>query len=85
MATLSDIARTQVWLQIMNDLSNRRDESAFLNTELRTALNAADQWVSDNKASYNSALPLPFRTDATTSQKALLLQFVVQKRFLEGI
>ena len=59
--------------------------TGFTKQELRAALNAADQWVSDNQASYVAALPQPFRGQSTTSQKARLLTFVISKRFLEGV
>ena len=85
MALLPDTDRVEVWVQMMNDLSGRREATPFLKDDLRAAIDAADQWVSDNQASFNTALPEPFKSTGSTSQKALVLQFVIQKRFLEGI
>lgn len=59
-------------------------DPAFGNTltkpDLAAAVSAADTWADTNAASYNSALPLPFRTTATSQQKAILLALVAMKR-----
>ncbi len=44
------------------------------------AFAAADAWVDANRASFNAALPLPFKTDTSTEAKALLLVAVVMKQ-----
>lgn len=49
--------------------------------DLIAAAAAADQWATDNAASYNAALPAPFRTTATAAQKAALLSFVAHRRW----
>lgn len=48
--------------------------------DLAAAVGAADDWADANATSYNSALPLPFRTTATAQQKAILLALVAMKR-----
>lgn len=48
--------------------------------DVQAAVAAADQWVSDNAASFNAALPAAFRTTATNAQKAALLAFVALRR-----
>jgi hypothetical protein len=53
--------------------------------DLRAAINAADDWANTNTTSYNTALPLPARTSLTTAQKALLLNFVITRRYLTGV
>lgn len=50
-------------------------------SDLVAAVNAADQWCTDNASSYNTALPVPFRTTATAAQKAALLSFVALRRW----
>ena len=57
----------------------------YTKTDIRAAYNAADQWVSDNAASYNTALPTTFRNAATASEKARLLMHVIRVRFLKGV
>jgi hypothetical protein len=54
-------------------------------TELTAAVNAADQWASDNAASFNTALPVAARTGLTAAQKARLLQWVIRWRWLKGV
>ena len=56
------------------------DPCAFTKADLRAALDATDAWVDSNAASFNSALPQPFRGQATTAQKTLLLCFVAMRR-----
>ena len=65
----------------MRDLSADREPCAVTKAELRADLDAADQWVDDNAASFNSALPQPARGALTASQKARLLMRVVSRRF----
>lgn len=84
MTVLPNTDRAEVWRQMMDDLSNRREATPFLKADLRAAVNAIDGWLDANAASANAALPQPFRGAASTPQKALLLQFVIQKRFLSG-
>ena len=84
MAILADVDRVEIWAEFQRDISNNREGAAFLKADLRAAVNAADQWVSDNGASYNSALPVAFRTGATAAQKARLLAWVLKMRFARG-
>ena len=44
-------------------------------------MNAADDWADANASLYNAALPLAFRTSASTGQKALLLAIVLLARY----
>ena len=78
MAVLIDDERFTAWADLM-----RRGETygTLLKPDLRAAVDAVDVWIDDNTASYNSALPLPARTELTAKQKALLLMAVVQRRF----
>ena len=85
MAILSDNDRIAAWANFMQRASNEHLPVSITKAELRAAVDAADQWVSDNQASFNSALPLPARSNLTASQKALILSFVLQKRYLSGV
>jgi hypothetical protein len=49
-------------------------------TQLRAAVDATDQWIEDNQAAYNTALPVAFRNAATLGQKTLLFCFVAMRR-----
>lgn len=83
MAVLSDADRATVWGDLMR-LSSV-GVLALTKADLRAAVNAADTWVSDNAAAYNTALPQPARGALTAPQKALLLQVVVERRYAAGV
>jgi hypothetical protein len=85
MAVLPDADRVAIWREVMSELSSRNEETPFLKADFRAAVDALDQWLDDNAASANSALPQPFRGAASASQKALLMQFVIQRRYLAGV
>jgi hypothetical protein len=53
----------------------------FNKADLRAAITAIDDWATANSASFNTALPEPFKTQATATQKAALFAFVVLRRF----
>ena len=48
--------------------------------DIKAAADAADAWADANAAAFNTALPVPFRTTATTAQKTVLLAIVILKR-----
>ena len=48
--------------------------------DLAAAVNATDQWLDDNQASYNAALPQPFRGAASLALKTALLCAVAMRR-----
>lgn len=82
MAVLPEANRLRIWRGLMRYWSLLRETVAGISkAQLKAAVDAADQWVEDNAASYNSALPTAFRNNATTSQKSLLLVGVVLMRF----
>jgi hypothetical protein len=81
MAILSDSDRQLVardWVRkIFVELATTANMS---HASIKSAVDAADQWADDNATAFNSALPVPFRTTATTAQKTLLLSYVILKR-----
>ena len=86
MAVLPDADRFEIWAQFMRDLSVAGWPLAGITkTDLRDAANAADDWVNANAASYNSALPVAFRTNASLAQKVQLLMAVISWRFKRGV
>lgn len=70
---------------VMQDLSRALEPCAVLKADLRAAIDALDQWVSDNTASFNAALPQPARSQLTAGQKSRLLAAIVLKRFSAGV
>src|SRR5262245_48275747 len=81
MPALVEAEREEIWRWMV--LTNREGEIDSLNrADLRAAINATDDWVVANAASFNSALPQPARGTLTAPQKALLLSYVVRRRYV---
>lgn len=81
MAVLSDSDRQDVVRTWVREVLVKLAALANVNhSDIKAAVDAADQWADDNAASFNSALPLPFRTTATVKQKTWLLAYVIFKR-----
>lgn len=81
MAVLSDNDRKLVNKQFQEFSSGKRDPLPVLKSELKAAVDAIDDWVNDNSAAYNSAIPQPVRGALTAKQKANLLVYVVTRRY----
>lgn len=82
MAILSNVVRLQLWRGVMRVWSNERASLPnMLKADIQAAVNAADDWADANAASFNTALPATFRTNASAGQKALLLAVVILARF----
>lgn len=69
-------------VQTVRDLLAALDGAPFnhAKADVRAAIAAADTWASSNATSFNSALPQPFRGNATTAEKAALLAYVALRR-----
>ena len=86
MAVLSDTDRVDVNAKYQRDASAVRDAFAnVVKADLQAAVNALDTFLSNNATAINNAIPLPARTALTTQQKAKLLMYVIEKRYLSGI
>ena len=48
--------------------------------DLISLVSAIDAWCDANQTSYNTAIPQPFRTNLTATQKAALLAIVAVRR-----
>ena len=81
MAVLSDSERANVLSDKMTAASRGFEQLGLTKAQLRAAVNATDQWINDNAASYNQALPLAARQALTARQKVKLFLAVAKKRF----
>lgn len=77
MVLLSDTARQRVMAQWMRD---NRSAVAFTKPDLAGGIAAIDQWVEDNLASLNNALPAGFKANATLAQKIDVFCDVLRRR-----
>ena len=74
---------TQQKDELCADFMRTRENIAgatYLKADLRAAFDAADQWYEDNAASFNSALPTAYRTNAGLKQKTLLFAALILKK-----
>ena len=81
MAVLLEADLVAVWAEAQRLASEMNIELAVVKSVLRDAVNATDQWIDDNAASYNSALPVAARNNLTTKQKARLFMMVARRRY----
>ena len=81
MAVLSEGDRQNLWAKYMEDASGRRDGIGLTKAQLRAAIDAADDWVDSNRASFNGALPAAAQSNLTAAQKAEILMYVVRRRW----
>lgn len=82
MALLTDNERQVLWARWMRE--NTAPLGSLTKAELRDAVNAIDQWIEDNAASFNLAIPQPARSALTAAQKVALFLYVVRRRFEVG-
>lgn len=80
MATLAQNLLDVIAAAVQRKWSNLRDSCGFLKTDLAAAITATDSWQDTNAASFNAALPVNFRTNATLAQKTLVFCYVALKR-----
>lgn len=83
MAVLSNQDRFDTMADVMRD-ARMGATAALTKANLRSALDALDDFMNTNAATINNAIPLPARTALTAAQKAMLLMYVVSKRYLAG-
>lgn len=81
MAVLLDADREAVWAEAQRLASEMNVPLSVVKTVLREAVNATDQWIDDNSASYNQALPIAARNNLTSKQKLQLFTLVARRRF----
>lgn len=81
MANLSNEQRAALWADLMRRLSQEGEAVSLTKPQLRAAVDAADAWADAAATSYNNALPAEARNNLTAKQKAMLLMFVIAKRF----
>jgi hypothetical protein len=85
MAAMGTADRTVVSALFQSDASAVRETlTGVLRSDIQAAVNAIDDWVVANAASFNSALPLAARNNLTAAQKARLLSYVVMRRYVVG-
>lgn len=83
MAVLSNQDRLDAAAEFMRDIAIGT-LGAVTKADLRAAINGLDDYIHTNAAAINTAIPQPARGQLTQAQKALLLNYVVTKRYIRG-
>lgn len=76
MAVLDATNRSRVLFALLRGLA----WAGFIKGDIKATVDAVDDWAEANAASFNAALPQPFRGGASASQKALILAYVCMRR-----
>lgn len=66
--------------KVMAQLSRQFAWTGLTKTDLQAAVNAIDDFFDANSTPINNAFPQPFRTTASTNQKALIVALVAARR-----
>lgn len=78
MAVLPDGERLAVWAQWMR---LNTAACAITKVDLRAAVNALDDFLENNAAAINTAIPQPARGSLSSAQKAQILAYVALRRY----
>jgi len=82
MAVLTEAERRRAWAEFMYDrLNSDGTLSTLLKTDIKAAVDAIDDFLNGNMSGLNNALPEPAKSVLTVKQKALLLMYVVGRRY----
>lgn len=77
MANMSAEERRRCWAQFMRV---NTESLSITKTDLRAAVDATDQWITDNETAFNLAIPQPARGALSSTQKTLLFTYVAMRR-----
>lgn len=80
MTVLDSAERTRVWRGLQRYASNEGLQIDINNVVLRTAIDSTDQWIEDNQAAFNTALPAAAQSGLTTAQKTLVFCAIAAMR-----
>lgn len=67
-------------LDIRAVLMRLRNVGTVTKPDLLAAIDSTDGWIDSNQASFNAALPEPFKSAATAQEKTILFCYVAAKR-----
>lgn len=85
MAVLNNASRRELWRAFMAEQSAQQAEMGpITKADLRAAVDGIDDFLNANIGAINQAIPQPARSALTPAQKARLLVFVVERRFLDS-
>jgi hypothetical protein len=83
MAVLSSAEQVAAWQEFSSAASSRQEliGTTMTKHEVLATAEAIDQWIDDNIAAFNSAIPEPGRSQLTAKQKAEIFMYIVRRRW----
>jgi hypothetical protein len=80
MPVLSEADRAEVTAEFMR---LAQGPLTILKPDIRAAVDALDTWYNDNALSANASLPQPARSGLSQTDKALMSNLIVNKRYVK--
>ena len=84
MAIMTDPQRLQCRVDFVQELMHAAETTSLVKDDLLAAVAGLDQYLSDNAAVINLAIPQPARGALSTVQKARLMKWVITRRYING-
>jgi hypothetical protein len=81
MAALSDADRFAIWAELMQMMSDKREETDIRKGVLRNAVDSADDWIEANFTSYNNSLPVSIQNKMNKRQRMRILWLVISAKY----
>ena len=81
MAALSDADRFEIWAELMQMMSDKHEETDIRKGVLRTAVDAADDWIESNFQAYNATLPTSVQNKMNKRQRMRILWLVIAAKY----
>lgn len=79
--TLTSEQKQKLRAEFGRDLSSRWEQIPLTKPEIAAAIDAINDWVDRNMASFNNGLPEPAKTELTGRQKLQLFLAVIKARW----
>lgn len=73
--------KAELKAEIMQAWSDALETISINKPALAEAITATDDWIADNAASYNQALPAAVQSGLNAAQKTMLFAYVAMKRY----
>lgn len=84
MTIMTDPQRLQCRVDFVQEMMQAAETTGLIKADLLAAVGGLDQYLSDNAAAINTAIPLPARGALSTVQKVRLMKWVITRRYLNG-
>ena len=84
MAVLAEQDRFDTWKEAMQD-ARFNNIGQITKQQLRAVVDALDVELDSQASTFNQAIPQPQRGALSANDKALLLMYIISKRYVKGV